>query len=159
MNNNNSTNCFLCRFNTHKDASDMHQFILENVGHMHVDTMAAEVHRELQRRVSLCCDDGTNNSNELIDVELSVVREHIATHTLNPTIRIGIMLRGLLDLGEKVKGDLYKLDANGHNLGLDPKMIDVYLRLQTQIVSVFRSEPSRMLFNNTSNNSGSNQLQ
>ena len=66
------------------------------------------------------------------------------------------MLRGLLDLGEKMKGDLYKLDANGHNLGLDPKMIDVYLRLQTQIVSVYRSEPARMLFNNnTSSNNNS----
>ena len=43
-----NSNCFLCRFNTHKDASDMHQFILENVGHMHVGTMTAEVHRELQ---------------------------------------------------------------------------------------------------------------
>ena len=129
----------------------MHQFILENVGHMHIDTMTAEVHRELQRRVSVfCCDE-----NDMIDVDLNMVREHITTHTLNPTIRIGIMLRGLLDLGEKMKGDLYKLDANGHNLGLDPKMIDVYLRLQTQIVSVYRSEPARMLFNNntSSNNS------
>ena len=144
-----NSNCFLCRFNTHKDASDMHQFILENVGHMHVDTMTAEVHRELQRRVSLFCCDETEN----IDVDLNMVREHITTHTLNPTIRIGIMLRGLLDLGEKMKGDLYKLDANGHNLGLDPKMIDVYLRLQTQIVSVYRSEPARMLFNNSSGSS------
>ena len=130
----------------------MHQFILENVGHMHIDTMTAEVHRELQRRVSVfCCDE-----NDTIDVDLNMVREHITTHTLNPTIRIGIMLRGLLDLGEKMKGDLYKLDANGHNLGLDPKMIDVYLRLQTQIVSVYRSEPARMLFNNnTSSNNNS----
>ena len=99
---------------------------------MHIDTMSAEVHRELQRRVSTCFDDGSSSNSELIDVDLGMVREHIATHTLNPTIRIGIMLRGLLDLGEKMKGDLYKLDANGHNLGLDPKMIDVYLRLQTQ---------------------------
>jgi hypothetical protein len=130
----------------------MHQFILENVGHMHVDTMTAEVHKELQRRVSMfCCDE-----NENIDVDLTMVREHITTHTLNPTIRIGIMLRGLLDLGEKMKGDLYKLDANGHNLGLDPKMIDVYLRLQTQIVSVYRSEPARMLFNNSSSGNANN---
>ena len=151
-NTNTNSNCFLCRFNTHKDASEMHQFILENVGHMHIDTMTAEVHRELQRRVSVfCCDE-----NDTIDVDLNMVREHITTHTLNPTIRIGIMLRGLLDLGEKMKGDLYKLDANGHNLGLDPKMIDVYLRLQTQIVSVYRSEPARMLFNNnTSSNNNS----
>jgi hypothetical protein len=68
-------------------------------------------------------------------------------HTLDPTVRMGIMLRGLLDLEDKMKKDLYKLDSNGHNLGLDPKMIDAYVKLQNQISTLYKNKPSEMLFN------------
>jgi hypothetical protein len=57
-----------------------------------------------------------------------------------------MMLRELLDLKDRMRGDLHKTDANGQHMGLDPKMIDVYLRLQGQIVNVYKSEPSKMQF-------------
>ena len=68
-------------------------------------------------------------------------------HTLNPTVRMWIMLRGLLDLEDKMKGELYKLDSSGQNLGLDPKMIEAYIRVQTQISSIYKCKPNEMLFN------------
>ena len=136
---NNTHLCFLCRYNTHRDSVDMHQFIQENVGTMHLDALSREVHLEL-----------TNRREPMDDVDvgicLNIVREHIASHTLNPVIRVGMMLRELLDLKDRVRGDLHKTDANGQQMGLDPKMIDVYLRLQGQIVSVFKSEPAKMQF-------------
>jgi hypothetical protein len=45
-----------------------------------------------------------------------------------------------------MRGDLHKTDTNGQHLGLDPKMIDAYLRVQGQILNVYKSEPTRMLF-------------
>ena len=133
-------NCFLCRFNTHKDSVEMHQFIQENIGTMHVDSLSREVHTELANRQEPM-DDSHGES-----IRFEIVREHITTHTLNPTVRVGMMLRELLDLKDRMRGDLHKTDTNGQPMGLDPKMIDVYLRLQGQIVNVYKSEPTRMLF-------------
>jgi len=137
------SSCFLCRFNSHKDATEMHQFIEENIGVMHLDTLSQEVHQELVNR----CQG--NMMNEFMDsMHPGVVREHITSHTLNPAIRMGIMLRGLLDLDNKMKNDLHKLDAQGQSLGLDPKMIEAYLRLQMQVVNLYKCDPNRMMFKN-----------
>ena len=127
--------CFLCTFNNHIDAIEMNQFVHENIGIMCTDILANEVHQELKKRQGECAPC------------YETIRKHITMHTLDPTVRMGIMLRSLLDLEDKMKGDLYKLDANGHNLGLDPKMIDAYTRLQNQISSLYKSKPSEMLFN------------
>ena len=127
--------CFLCTFNSHTDAIDMNQFVHENIGIMCTDILVDEVRQELVKR----------RGEEAPCRE--TIHRHITMHTLNPTVRMGIMLRSLLDLEEKMKGDLYKLDANGQNLGLDPKMIDAYTRLQNQIASLYKSKPSEMLFN------------
>jgi hypothetical protein len=132
-----TVNCFLCRFNTHRDAIEMNQFIEENIGHMHPDVIAQDVHAELANRMT----DGHES------MSVCMIREHIHTHTLNPTIRIGIMLRGLVDLDDKMRHDLYKIDAQGQSLGLDPKMIDAYLRLQSQVINLYKSDPTRLPFN------------
>jgi hypothetical protein len=135
--------CFLCTFNTHTDAIDMNQFVHENIGIMCTDVLAKEVHQQLHKRQGECAPS------------YDTVRRHITMHTLNPTVRMGIMLRGLLDLEDKMKGDLYKLDANVQNLGLDPKMIEAYIRLQNQIHPLYKSKPGEMLFTPIMNNSSS----
>jgi hypothetical protein len=84
----------------------------------------------------------------------SMIKEHIYSHTLNPVVRIGIMLRGLLDLDDKMKNDLYKIDAQGQSLGLDPKMIDAYLRLQNQVINLYKSDPARLPFNKAHQQNG-----
>jgi hypothetical protein len=132
--------CFLCRFNTHRDSVDMHQFIQENIATMHVDALSREVHAELSNRQEPM-DDSCGES-----IRVDIIREHITTHTLNPVVRIGMMLRELLDLKDQMRGDLHKMDANGQHLGIDPKMVDAYLRVQGQIVNVYKSEPTKMLF-------------
>jgi S-adenosylmethionine synthetase len=135
-----TVNCFLCRFNTHRDAIEMNQFIEENIGHMHPDVIAQDVHAELANRMT----DGHES------MSASMIKEHICSHTLNPVVRIGIMLRGLVDLDDKMRNDLYKIDAQGQSLGLDPKMIDAYLRLQNQVINLYKSDPSRLFFNRAS---------
>ena len=127
--------CFLCTHNIHQDAVDMNQFVHENIGIMCTDVLAREVHKCLQERQK---DDAPT---------YETIRRHITMHTLNPTVRMGIMLRGLLDLEDKMKGELYKLDSSGQNLGLDPKMIEAYIRVQTQISSIYKCKPNKMLFN------------
>ena len=128
--------CWLCKFNTHKDASEMHQFIHDNIGTMSTRTLACEVHAELRTRHP---DEDEINEN--------TIHEHIQSHTLNPTIRLGITLRNMLDLSDSVRGSLQKIDTHGQNMGLDPKMIDAYIRIQGQILNLYKSETNKMLFN------------
>ena len=142
--------CFLCRFNTHKDAVEMHQFIQEHVGTMHIDTLAQEVHTELMNRKEPDMNDACFD-----DICIEVIREHISSHTLNPVLRVGIMLRELFDLKDRAKSELHKTDANGMHMGLDPKMIESYLKIQVQILNVYRSEPSKFQFNTQQNSTSS----
>ena len=119
----------------------MNQFIQENIASMPLETLAQEVSAELQSR-----------KGNLFDTEFdpAIILGHIQNHTLNPTVRIGITLRHMLDLSDKVRGHLDKVDTHGQNLGLDPKMLDSYIRLQSQILNIYKSETNRMLFNNVS---------
>jgi hypothetical protein len=112
----------------------MTHFIQDHVGTMDLDILAAEVHNELVGQVNTA------------GVDVRTVKEHITTHTLHPTVRLGVTLRHLLDLSDQVRGDLRKVDANGQSMGLDPKMIDAYIRLQGQILNVYKSESNRMMF-------------
>ena len=133
-----AVHCYLCRYNnTNRDVVEMNQFIEENIGHMHPDAIAHEVHCELLNRMTDGCESRS----------VGMIRDHIYTHTLNPVVRIGIMLRGLVDLDDKMRNDLYKIDAQGQSLGLDPKMIDAYLRLQSQVINLYKSDPARLPFN------------
>ena len=135
--------CWLCKFNSDRDAIDMNQFIQENIASMPVETLAREVAAELQNRKPNLTD---------ADLDVVTIQHHIQSHTLNPTVRIGITLRHMLDLSDKVRGHLDKVDKDGQNLGLDPKMLDSYIRLQSQILNIYKSETNRMLFNTTTGN-------
>ena len=126
--------CWLCRFNNNHLAVAMNQFAQEHIGSMELDTLALEIHMEL------------SNQGEQTGTDAGTVREHITSHTLNPTVRLGVALRSLLELSDKVRGDLDKKDANGQSMGLDPKMIDAYIRLQNQILNVYKSETNKMMF-------------
>ncbi len=67
-----------------------------------------------------------------------LVREHITFHTLNPVIRVGMMLRELLELKDRMEGrmegELHKIDSDGQHFGMDPKMIKSYLRVHISLL-------------------------
>lgn len=130
--------CFLCRFNTDPHATAMNKFIEENIGTMHPDIIAQEVHNFLGQLME------TNDEQDLISVD--TIKEHIYLHTLNPVVRTGVMLRSLVDLEERMKEELFKTDSQGQNAGLDPKRIEAYLRLQAQQMNLYRTNPTRLMF-------------
>ena len=141
-----AVNCFLCLYyyNTHKDAIEMNQFIEENIGYRTLDVIAQEVHTELSKRSR---NGITDDIDILALISHSMIKEHPTSHTLNPVIRVGIMLRGLLGLDDKMKNDLYKVNTQGQSLGLDPKMIDGYLQLQNQVINHYQSDLAKLKFN------------
>lgn len=130
--------CFLCRFNTDVNAIAMNKFIEENIGVMHPDAIAQEVHGFLAQLME--------TNDDLVLISVDTIKEHIYLHTLNPVIRTGVMLRSLVDLEEKMKAELFKTDSQGQNAGLDPKRIEAYLRLQAQQMNLYRTNPTRLMF-------------
>lgn len=124
--------CYLCQFNTDPLATEMNLFIEENIGKMHPDVIAAEIREQLLAQ------------NE--DMPADTIREHISVHTLNPVIRTGVMLRSLVDLEQKMKAEMSKTDAEGQNLGLDPKCIEAYLRLQNAMINLYKCQPTRLMY-------------
>ena len=140
--------CFLCRFSADHNAVNMNKFIEENIGTMHPDIIAQEVHTVLSQLM-----DTNDGSASLISVE--TIKEHIYLHTLNPVVRTGVMLRSLVDLEEKMKAELFKTDSQGQNAGLDPKRIEAFLRLQAQQMNLYRTNPTRLMFaSQQTNNEG-----
>lgn len=124
----------------------MNQFIEENIGSMHPDVIAHEIHVQLALRKSRMMEHDGDMLQMLMPE--AQIRRHIFSHTLNPVVRTGVMLRNLVELDDKMKSDMYKVDEQGQCMGLDPKMIDTYLRLQNQMMNLYRGDPTKMPFRN-----------
>lgn len=119
-------NCWLCRFNQTDDAKTYMAFVLDNIGQMSMDQMAADI------------------AAKLTDTEMTAqgVLEHFHHHTLHPTLRITEMLRSLLRMSSQMDRDIR--DENGR---LDPKGVEMYLKLQNQIIAIYRiGESKRLMF-------------
>ena len=127
--------CWLCRYNQTEDAKLMQTFITENAGSMSPAQMAAEITRDLQDR---------HPDAEGICHETCL--QHIEGHSLNPTLRISGMLRSLLKLSDELQLNLRRFDEDG-NSTLDPKLVETYLKVQQQIMAVYKqTDVNRLLF-------------
>ena len=132
--------CFLCRFNTHRDSVEMHQFIQEHVGAMHVDSLSREVHAELVNRK----EQMTDACND--DISFEVVREHITSHTLMPAVRVAGILRSLPDLNDKLATILSSEDDDG-NVVIDSKNVNSFIKVTDEIMQMYKSgNVNRLLF-------------
>lgn len=130
--------CWLCLYNQTNDARLIHSFVVENVGSMSPDSMAHEISRKLESLHPN--ENGTNHQDCL---------EHIKHHTLTPVVRLSLMLRSLLKLSDEMS---LTLERRGEDIGIDLKLIDSYLKVQTQIVLLYKNpDTNKMLFADKSN--------
>ena len=120
--------CWLCRFNTTEPAKLYHTFVVENLGTMSLDEMALEI------------------SSKQPECAKEDVKRHFQQHSLHPSIRITIMLRSLLDISDSLKHSVTALDDAGH-ASVDTRVLDAYLKLQTQILTIYRmGDTKRLMF-------------
>lgn len=116
-------NCWLCRYNHTDEAKTYLTFVLDNLGHMSIEQMATDIAEKASDRLT---KDG--------------VLEHFANHTLHPTLRITDMLRSLLRLSAQ-------MDTRDENGRLDPKNVEMYLKVQNQIIMIYKiGESKRLMF-------------
>lgn len=127
--------CWLCQFNHTSDAKTLSSYITDNVGCASTASVALQVATDLQERFP----DAQGTSVE-------ACLKHIECHTLHPTCRISTMLRSLLRLSDELQQNLRKFDEEG-NSTMDPKLVETYLKVQSQIMQIYRTnETNKLLF-------------
>ena len=127
--------CWLCKFNQTDEARVHQTFIVNNAGTMGPEQRALEVSTSLRAQFP-----------DEAGLDPDTVLQHITLHTLDPTCRISSMLRSLLRLSGDMEGNLRKFDEDG-NAELDPKLVETYLKVQSQIMTIYRqTDVSKLLF-------------
>ena len=131
--------CWLCLHAKHEDARMQHMYMVENAGGMSPHVMASEMSRDLQAQHP----DTPGTSAEHC-------YEHITQHTVNPVMRMSTMLRSLFSISDKMKKSLLTCDEDG-NAVPEPKMIETYLKVQSQILMIYgKNETAKLLFQDKS---------
>lgn len=126
--------CWLCEFSSDPLAQQISKFIIENAGTIGPTQMAISIHEKL-----VLTDPDAEG------IGLDEVLEHINSHSLNPTIRISIMMRNLLDLSDKLSTILVTRD--GENFQVETKNVSTYLKVVNEIMQMYRTgEPNKLLF-------------
>ena len=127
--------CWLCTFSHTADAKTLATFISEHIGSVSVSNIAAQVSADLRERFP-----------DAEGADCEACARHIECHTLSPTCKLASMLRSLLVLSDDLAQNMRKFDDEGH-LMLDPKLVEMYLKVQSQIMTIYRtSEPNKLLF-------------
>ena len=115
----------MCEFNLESEARKLTQFIVEHAGTMGEDSIARAVHESL---TALFPDtEGTS---------LVEVHSHITDHMLHPSVRIGSILRSLLDLSNKISASCSAVDECG-NVIIDAKNVHTYLKVVNEIKQIY----------------------
>lgn len=130
-----SPKCWLCLHSMHAVTRLVQSYVTENAGVVCPEIMSHEMSREIKKEFPGA--RGAEPAQCLI---------HLNNHSLTPAVRVSSMLRSLLELSDDMKKTLRSFDDDGNPV-LDTKTIETYLKLQNQILTVYRqSETNRMLF-------------
>ena len=71
---------------------------------------------------------------------------HLREHVLTPNVRMASIIRSLITLAETLRCTLQQIDEETGDVMVDIKNTELYLKVISQIHSVYRTEGSRMLF-------------
>jgi len=133
-----SDGCFLCRFNNTSHAKLAQAFITDNAGCMTTHEMAADLAADL-----------TVSVPDAVGIDRAMILIHIEEHSLNPNLRLSLMLRNLFKLSDSLLLNMNKVDESG-NTTVDAKLVETYLKVQTQIMTIYKqNELNKLLFAGT----------
>lgn len=85
-------NCWLCDFCTNPLAESITGFIADRISVMDVDLMADQIHEEIVRSFPYASG-----------ASVGIVREHIQSHILLPSVKMASMIRSLTSVAETVR--------------------------------------------------------
>lgn len=126
--------CYICDKCLQTVSVELNNFIQDNIHKMSVHSIVEEVCAELRKR-GLSSHPGTSHHH---------IHEHIHSHMLHPNVRMAVSVRNLVQLSEKLQNEIYR--EKHDDKGADLKLLEAYMRVQGQIASIYKQEPQKMLF-------------
>ena len=128
--------CWLCEYSDDPIARTLAKYIAEQAVIMGPDLMAERVHETLVESCPMAEGIG-----------LDEVREHIASHTLCPAVRVACIMRSLLKLTNKLEGITTAYNPETGQTEVDGKTVSVYLKVVSEVMQMYRTgEVSKLLF-------------
>jgi len=128
--------CWLCKFNQTPQARFAQLYMCQNVGCMEPSIMASEISNDLASHLP------PNTPG----IGASEVLEHINSHNLTPVLRLGTMLRSLLEVSDELRLTMKSYDDGGRPT-VCLKTTDAWLKVQANILALYsKGELNRMLF-------------
>lgn len=73
---------------------------------------------------------------------------HIREHVLIPGVRLASIVRSLITLAETLRSSLQQVDDETGDLVVDIRNTELYLKVITQITSVYKLDSGKLLFQN-----------
>jgi len=93
--------------------------------------------------------DLTVSVPDAVGIDRAMILIHIEEHSLNPNLRLSLMLRNLFKLSDSLLLNMNKVDESG-NTTVDAKLVETYLKVQTQIMTIYKqNELNKLLFAGT----------
>lgn len=131
-----SQRCWLCEFSDDPLAKALTRYMTEQSITMGPELLAERVHESLAE--SCPTADG---------IGLQVIQEHISSHMLQPGVRVACVMRSLLKLVTKLEATTMTVDAETGETIVDGKALTAYLRVITEVMTMYRTgEVSRLMF-------------
>ena len=125
----------MCEFSKEPEAHKLTCFLVENAGKMGVPQIATAIHESLHFM---------DPSAEGISVE--EISEHITNHTLLPAVRVAHIMRGLLDLTERLGQVLHTTDEEGNTV-VAARSVNMYLKVVNEVMAMYRAgDVNKLLF-------------
>lgn len=133
-----ASECYLCKYCTSEECKKINEYVTENAGRVGVYQMAEAIHQTL---VELDPDaEG---------IDMAAVIEHLGTHTLNPQLRLGKIMRGLLALVDDISTTLTTTDDDG-KLVIEGKNLNYFLQTTDKVRQLYQTgAASKLLFSET----------
>lgn len=128
--------CWLCEFSDDPVARALTRYMNEQSITMGPDLLAERVHESLAESCPMAEGIG-----------LEQVREHIASHMLQPGVRVACVMRSLLKLVTKLESTTVTVDPDTGETVVDGKSLSAYLKVISEVMTMYRTgEVSRLMF-------------
>lgn len=127
--------CWLCTFSSTRVAKQITSFVSSNAGTMDPAIMADQIKRLILAKYP-----------HAIGIGRMTVLRHLREHMLLPNVRMAGIVRSLITLAETLRCTLQQIDDDTGEVMIDIKNTELYLKVISQIHSVYRTDGSKMLF-------------
>lgn len=129
--------CWLCEYSDDPVAKQCHQYAIDQVQCMEVTTISQVIHVQLEQSVGSMTEG----------ISQEEVLTHFTQHTIAPNIRVALGLRSLLNLAKKLEDVTTTTDEETGLTIVDAKNVTVYLKVLTDIMSIYKAgDASKLMF-------------